>query len=105
MTDVGLGHFLIVALLLFSLGFYTVVTRKNAVAILMGVELIINAANLNFVAFSRYGDVAQPLAGQVIPVFGIMIAAAEAAVGLAIVLAIFQNWRSINTEVTTSLRD
>ena len=93
--DIGLGHFLLVALLLFSLGFFTVVTRKNAVAILMGVELIINAANLNFVAFSRYAAVAQPLAGQVIPVFGIMIAAAEAAVGLAIVLAIFQNWHSV----------
>jgi NADH-quinone oxidoreductase subunit K len=105
MIDIELGHFLVVAVLLFSLGFYTVVTRKNAVAILMGVELIINAANLNFVAFSRYAAVAQPLAGQVIPVFGVMIAAAEAAVGLAIVLAIYQNWHSIDTEVTTSLRD
>ena len=105
MIDVGLGHYLVVAVLLFALGFYTVITRKNAVAILMGVELIINAANLNFVAFSRYAAVARPLAGQVIPVFGIMIAAAEAAVGLAIVLAIFQNWHSIDTEVTTSLHD
>jgi NADH-quinone oxidoreductase subunit K len=102
---IGLPHFLVVSTLLFSLGFYTVLTRKNAVAILMGVEVIINAANLNFVAFSRYGALQNVLAGQVIPVFGIMIAAAEAAVGLAIVLAIYQNWRSIDTEATTSLRE
>lgn len=105
MTDVGLTHFLVVAAILFSLGFYTVATRSNAVGILMGVELILNAANLNFVAFSRFGNLQNALAGQVFPVFGIMIAAAEAAVGLAIVLAIFQNFQSIDTEVTTSLRD
>jgi NADH-quinone oxidoreductase subunit K len=101
---IGLMHFLVVAAILFALGFYTVVTRKNAVGILMGVELILNAANLNFVAFSRYGAVANVTAGQVFPIFGIMIAAAEAAVGLAIVLAIFQNWGSIDTEKTTALR-
>ncbi len=101
----GLEHFLVVGAILFALGFYTVVTRTNAIAVLMGVELILNAANLNFVAFARYGAVANPLAGQVFPVFGIMVAAAEAAVGLAIVLAIFQNWGGIDTEATTSLRD
>ena len=63
MTTVGLEHFLVVAALLFALGFYTVLTRRNAVGVLMGVELIINAANLNFVAFSRYGGLANPLAG------------------------------------------
>ena len=102
---IGLEHFLVVAVILFSLGFYTVATRKNAVGILMGVELILNAANINFVAFSRFGAVANELAGQVFPVFGIMIAAAEAAVGLAIVLAIYQNWASIDTEKTSSLRE
>ena len=59
---IGLSHFLVVATILFSLGFYTVATRKNAVGILMGVELILNAANINFVAFSRYGSVANPVA-------------------------------------------
>lgn len=102
--NVGLEHFLVVGILLFCLGLFTVLTRKNAVAILMGVEIMINAANLNFVAFSRYGNLRDHLAGQVIPVFGIMIAAAEAAVGLAIVLAIFHNWKTIDTEKTTSLR-
>ena len=103
--SVGLYHFLTVAVILFCLGFYTVATRKNAVGILMGVELILNAANINFVAFWRYGDVVNPLAGQVFPIFGIMIAAAEAAVGLAIVLAIFQTWGSIDTQETSSLKN
>jgi len=102
---VGLHHFLVVGALLFGLGFFAVITRRNAVGILMGVELILNAANLNFVAFSRYSNVAEPVAGQIFPVFGIMIAAAEAAVGLAIVLAIFQNWGTIDTQVTKSLRE
>lgn len=101
--NVGLTHFLAIAAVLMSLGFYTVATRKNAVAILMGVELILNAANINFVAFSRYGDITDRIAGQVFPVFGIMVAAAEAAVGLAIVLAIFQSWQSIDTEKIRSL--
>ena len=105
MTNVGLTHFLTVASILLALGFYTVVTRKNAVGILMGVELILNAANLNFVAFSRYGVTQTPLAGQVFPLFGIMVAAAEAAVGLAIVLAIFQTFGGIDTDTTRSLRD
>jgi NADH-quinone oxidoreductase subunit K len=104
-VNIGLHHFLVLAAVLFSLGLFAVVTRRNAVGILMGVELILNAANLNFVAFSRYSNVADPTTGQIFPVFGIMIAAAEAAVGLAIVLAIFQNWRTIDTEVTQSLRE
>ena len=102
---IGLTHFLIVAVILFSLGFYTVATRQNAVGILMGVELMLNAANINFVAFARYGAAHNVVTGHVFPVFGIMIAAAEAAVGLAIVLAIFQNWGSIDTEQTRSLRE
>jgi len=102
---IGLHHFLAVSALLFALGFFAVITRRNAVGILMGVELILNAANLNFVAFSRYSNVVEPIAGQIFPVFGIMIAAAEAAVGLAIVLAIFQNWGTIDTQVTKSLRE
>ena len=101
---VGLTHFLVLSALLFTLGFFTVVTRRNAVGILMGVELILNAANLNFVAFSRYGELANPLAGHIFPVFGIMVAAAEAAVGLAIVLAMFRTWGTIDTAETTSLQ-
>jgi NADH-quinone oxidoreductase subunit K len=104
MTAVGLEHFLVVAASLFSLGFYTVVTRRSAVGILMGVELILNAANLNFVAFWRFGAPSNVLAGQVFPVFVIMVAAAEVAVGLAIVLAMFKNAGSIDTAKTRTLR-
>ena len=102
---ISLIHFLVVSVILLALGIYTVATRTNAVGVLMGVELILNAANLNFVAFSRFGQVANPLAGQIVPIFGIMIAAAEAAVGLAIVLSIFQNWHTIDTSQTNSLRE
>ena len=101
----GLIHFLVVAAILFVLGFYTVITRKNAIAILMGVELILNAANINFVAFARFGNLADTMAGQVFPVFVIMIAAAEASIGLAIVLAIFKNWHTIDTEKISSLNN
>ena len=71
--SVGLPHFLVVAALLFAFGFFTVATRRNAVGILMGVELILNAANINFVAFSRYGTMGNPTLGQIFPVFGIMV--------------------------------
>ena len=102
---IGLFHFLVIASLLFGLGFFTVITRKNAIGILMGVELILNAANINFVAFSRYTTIADTTLGLVFPIFGIMIAAAEAAVGLAIVLNIFQTWGTIQTDTTVSLRE
>ncbi len=98
-----LGHYLVVAALLFAFGFVTVVTRRNAVGVLMGVELILNAANLNLVAFNRYGG--GPLVGQMFAVFVIVLAAAEAAVGLAIVLAIYQNFKTIDVTATDLLRE
>lgn len=100
---VGLTHYLVVSAALFALGLFTVSTRTNAVAILMGVELILNAASLNFVAFSRF--VEGGVGGQVFSVFIIVLAAAEAAIALAIVLAIFRHFRTINAEETTTLRD
>ena len=80
-----LSSYLVLSAILFSLGLYTVVTRRNAVAILMGVELILNAANINFVAFSKF--VTHNLDGHLISVFIIMLAAAEAAVALAITVS------------------
>ena len=74
---------------LFSLGVYGVMTRRNAVAILMGIELMLNAANINLVAFSRFVDPVR-LAGHSFAIFVITVAAAEAAVGLAIVIALFR---------------
>jgi len=102
MEGLSLEHFLIVGLLVFALGLYTVLTRKNAIGILMGVELILNAANINYVAFARYGGAS--VDGQIFAIFVIMLAAAEAAIGLAIVLGIYQNFESIDVEATDSLR-
>jgi len=94
---IGLGHYLVVGALLFSAGFVCVMTRRNAVGLLMGVELILNAANVNFVAFGHYIDgLSTGLGGQVIALFVIVIAAAEAAVALAIVLALYQNAHTID---------
>jgi NADH-quinone oxidoreductase subunit K len=104
MLSIGLPHFLIVGAVLFAFGLITVVTRRNAVGILMGVELILNAANVNFIAFNHYVDSAR-LTGQVFSIFVIVLAAAEAAVGLAIVLAIYQTFRSIDVGETDLLRE
>jgi NADH-quinone oxidoreductase subunit K len=103
MLHVGLSHFLILGALLFSLGLLTVATRRNAVGILMGVELILNGANVNFVAFNHY--VTGGVSGQVFALFVIVLAAAEAAVGLAIVLAIFQTFRTIDVRVADTMRE
>ncbi len=100
----GLPHFLIVGAVLFGFGTYTVITRTNAVGILMGVELILNAANVNFVAFQRFNP--SPLfTGQVFSLFVIVLAAAEATVALAIVLAIFMNVKSIDVTQAGTLKD
>jgi NADH-quinone oxidoreductase subunit K len=101
--NVGLSHYLIVAAVLFAIGLFTVSTRSNAVAILMGVELILNSASLNFVAFSHF--VEGSITGQVFSVFIIVLAAAEAAIALAIVLAIFREFQTISADETSTLRD
>jgi NADH-quinone oxidoreductase subunit K len=100
---IALPHFLLVGGLLFTLGLVTVATRKNAVGVLMGVELILNGANVNFVAFERY--VGAGMTGQVFALFVIVLAAAEAAVGLAIVLAIFQTFKTIDVRAADLLRE
>lgn len=100
---ISLPHFLVVGALLFALGLVTVATRKNAVGVLMGVELILNGANINFVAFERF--VGGALTGQIFALFVIVLAAAEAAVGLAIVLAIFQTLETIDVRAADTLRE
>jgi NADH-quinone oxidoreductase subunit K len=101
--NVGLSHYLLVSAALFAIGLLTVATRKNAVAVLMGVELILNAASLNFVAFSHF--VHGAIAGQVFSLFIIVLAAAEACIALAIVLAIFRVFRVIDADQTNTLRE
>jgi NADH:ubiquinone oxidoreductase subunit K len=98
-----LTSYLIIGAVLFSLGLLCVLTRRNAISVLMGVELILNSANINYVAFSHFGS--GNLDGQIYAMFVIMLAAAEAAVGLAIVLAIFQLFHTIDVEAAETLRE
>jgi NADH-quinone oxidoreductase subunit K len=99
---IGLSHYLFVSALLFSLGVMGALTRKNAVNVLMGIELILNSANLNLVAFSRFS--AGTLDGQIFAIFVIIIAAAEAAVALAIVLSMYRLVRSVNLDQADTLK-
>ena len=93
-----LSKFLVIGALLFIIGVAGVLTRRNIIVIFMSIELILNAANLNFIAFSRYlhetGSV-NALAGQIFAVFVIVVAAAEAAIGLGIVIALYRNKETI----------
>ena len=89
--------YLLVSSMLFCLGIFAVITRKNAVAILMGIELILNSANINFIAFNRFGGMAN-LDGHVFSIFVIVLAAAEAAVALAIVINLFKNVGSVDVD-------
>lgn len=98
---IGLEHYLIISALLFSLGILAVSTRRNAVSVLMGVELILNAGNINLVAFSKFSDTG--LNGQVFALFVIILAAAEAAVALAIVLNIYRNHQTVTVDRMDSL--
>lgn len=108
----SLQHYLVISSILFTLGIFAVLTRKNAISILMGIELILNSCNLNFVAFSRFvkpsenivGASAYVLDGQIIAIFGIVLAAAEAAVFLAIILAIYREFGSIRPDEVDTLK-
>jgi NADH:ubiquinone oxidoreductase subunit K len=98
-----LNHFLVLGLILFLLGSYCVLSRRNAIGILLGIELILNAANINYIAFSFYGSGGMKYDGQVFAIFVIMLAAAEAVIGLAIILAIYQNLRTIDVSANETL--
>src|SRR5881275_1083968 len=93
-----LSKFLVIAAILFIIGIAGVLTRRNIIVIFMSIELILNAANLNFIAFSRYlqdTGGTNPMAGQIFTVFIIVVAAAEAAIGLGIVIALYRNRETI----------
>jgi len=95
---IDLEHVLVVAALLFSIGIYVALSRRNAVGILMGIELMLNSVNLNLVAFARFVESPRPIDGQVFSVFVITIAAAEAAVALALAVAIYKLRQSIDVD-------
>ena len=102
LQTIGLSHFLVVGAILFCAGITTVLARRNAVGILIGLELILNAANLNLVAFERFGPA--PLRGTVFAIFVLAVAAAEAAIGLAIALTVFDSRDEIDVDETTALK-
>jgi NADH:ubiquinone oxidoreductase subunit K len=99
-----LHYYLIFAALLFSIGLAGALTRRNAILVLIGIELMLNAANLNFIAFWRYSANANELAGIMFVIFSIGIAAAEAAVGLAIIIAIYRHYRTTQLQNVDKLK-
>jgi NADH-quinone oxidoreductase subunit K len=103
-VTIGLSHYLIVAAILFSLGVAVVLTRRNAIAVLCGLELILNAAGINFVAFNRYSTPGR-LDGQIFTIFIIILAAAEAATILAIVLNIYNALNTVKVDEVDSMKE
>ncbi len=103
LPHVQLAHFLILSAVLFALGLYGVMTRRNAIMVLMGIELVLNAANINFIAFSRYTSL--NLDGQAAAIFVIILAAAEAAIALAIVLNIYHRFHTVNVDDVSTLKE
>ena len=101
MIVVPIQHVLVFSLALFLVGVVGVLTRRNGIIVLMSIELMLNAANLNFIAFSR---LLSDLAGQVFSIFVIVTAAGEVAVGLAIIISLFRNSESINVDEITLLK-
>ncbi|MDY6906962.1 MAG: NADH-quinone oxidoreductase subunit NuoK [Chloroflexota bacterium] len=92
---VGLEHFLILSAVLFAIGLYGAFAKKNAIVILMCIEIMLNAVNIAMVAFARYGDI---IIGQVFALFIMVVAAAEVAVGLAIIISIYRSRDTVDVE-------
>ena len=99
-----LHGYLLLSALLFSIGLAGAVTRRNAILVLIGIELMLNAANLNFIAFWRYGGHPEALTGVMFAIFAIGVAAAEAAVGLAMIISIYRHFKTINLDQIDSLK-
>ena len=99
-----LASFLVVSAALFSVGLLAVLSRRHAIFILIGIELMLAAANINFVAFWRYAPQPQPPTGVMVAIFSIAIAAAEAAVGLALVIAVYRHFRTTDVDQLNSLK-
>ncbi len=99
-----LAGYLILAAFLFAIGLAGALTRRNGIIVLIGIELMLNAANLNFIAFWRFSEHAEALTGILFVIFSIGVAAAEAAVGLALVIAIYQHYRTADVDEANSLK-
>jgi NADH:ubiquinone oxidoreductase subunit K len=99
-----LTNCLLLSALLFAIGLAGALTRRNAILVLIGIEIMLNAANLNFIAFWRYGPNPQALTGIVFVLFSIGVAAAEAAVGLALIIAIHRHYQTTNLDQINSMK-
>jgi NADH:ubiquinone oxidoreductase subunit K len=99
-----LSGYLLLSALLFSIGLAGALTRRNAILVLIGIELMLNAANLNFIAFWRYGPNPSALTGVMFTIFSISVAAAEAAVGLSIILAVYRHSKTTNLDEMNSMK-
>ena len=100
-----LHHYLILAAILFCVGLLGVFTRRNAIVVLFSIEIMLNAANLNLIAFWRFGGNPELLQGLLFTLFAIAVAAAEVAVGLAIVIAVYRHFRSVDLEALDTLKE
>jgi NADH:ubiquinone oxidoreductase subunit K len=103
-VTVELDHYLVVGALLFAIGLYLALAKRNAIGVLMGIELMLNAVNLTLVAFSRFIVSPRPIDGQVFVIFIITVAAAEAAVALALVVAIYRHRQTVDVSRMNLLR-
>jgi len=99
-----LHHYLILSALLFAIGLAGALTRRNAIIVLIGIELMLNAANLNFIVFWRYSEHPEALTGVMFVIFSIGIAAAEAAVGLALIISIYRHYKTTNVDQIDSMK-
>ena len=99
-----LACYLLLSALLFAIGLAGALTRRNAIIVLIGLELMLNAANLNFIAFWRFGPNPQALTGVMFVIFSIGVAAAEAAVGLALIISIYRHCRTTNLDQINSMK-
>jgi NADH:ubiquinone oxidoreductase subunit K len=99
-----LKYYLILSALLFAIGLAGALSRRNAILVLIGIELMLNAANLNFIAFWRFGTNSGDSAGVVFALFSIGVAAAEAAVGLALIIAVYRHFKTTNLDQIDSLK-
>src|SRR5437660_7957258 len=96
--------YLLLSALLFSVGLAGALTRRNAILVLIGIELMLNAANLNFIAFWRYSPDPEAITGIMFVIFTIAVAAAEAAVGLALIISIYRHYKTTNLDKMDSLK-
>jgi NADH:ubiquinone oxidoreductase subunit K len=104
MDQIDLEHYLVVGALLFAIGLYMTLAKRNFIGVLIGIEMMFNAANLTFIAFSRFVESNDPLSGHVFVVFVITVAAAEAAVALAIAVLMYRLRDTVNVDQIDLLR-